>query len=393
MLHFTFSTVLMALIASSLIIALISAVFLHSKTMVCTGYKLLGAFVGLTIFRMFFPFELPFAANIYFSHNLSRAISFFLQPQIHFFNTAVSIWNIFEAVWIVGIIYKFILIITDYRHTQDYILKYGQEFTEDLKYKTILDTICAQHNRKNNFHVLKLPNISVPFIFGLKTPYIVLPKELSITADDLYYVLYHEAMHHFHHDLLIKGLLCILSIIYWWNPLFSILYKQTNTLLEMNIDGLITHKEQDITVEYASSLLNIKKKTLECTSPIPHLFKKDSCFLIQPQDKDLKKRFSMLLCDFAAYKKVSVKIILTLLITGVYLASYVVIFEAYYHPPQLYEKPLIVPDKDNTYFIKIDEHHYEVYLYGIYAETVDSLDSYSDKIKIYNKEGELINEN
>lgn len=101
----------------------------------------------------------------------------------------------------------------------------------------------------------------------------------------------------------------------------------------------------------------------------------------------------MLLCDFAAYKKVSVKIILTLLITGIYLASYVVIFEAYYHSPQLYEEPFIVPDKDNTYFIKIDEHHYEVYLYGIYVETVDSLDSYSDKIKIYNKEGELINEN
>ena len=78
---------------------------------------------------------------------------------------------------------------------------------------------------------------------------------------------------------------------------------------------------------------------------------------------------------------------------GVYFASYFFILEANYDLPQITEAPLFIPNENTTYFIQDDNFHYEVYINGIYFETVDSLEGYSNGIKIYNKKGELIHEN
>lgn len=394
MLHFSFSTVLMALLTSSILIALIAVVFLHNNTMVCAGYKLLGVFVGLAVIRLIFPFEFPFTANIPFSNIFAKFVAFFRKPQIQILNATVSFWNLFVVIWIIGIIIKSIRYIHQYRRAKDYILKYGHERTDDIRYKTILDTICSRHNKKNNFHVMELPNMSIPIIYGLKNPYIILPNNLSVSEDKLYYVLYHEAMHHFHHDFLIKSIVRFFSIVYWWNPAFIILYKQTNTLLEMHIDKIIAHEDGDTADKYAECLLYMKRNALKYSSqPTFDFLKKESCFLVQSQDKDFKRRLVMLLQDFAMPKKVFFSIILTVLMAGVYLTSYCFILEASYHLPQFVEEPLFVPNADNAYFIQDDNLHYEIYINGVYFDTIDSLEDYSDGIKIYNKKGELIHEN
>lgn len=394
MLNFSFSTVLMALLTSSVLVGLITVVFHNDNTLACAGYKLLSVFVGLTVIRLIFPFEFPFTINIPFSNVLAQIVAFFRKPQIQILNITISFWNIFVIIWIIGIIFHTIRYINQYRHAQDYILKYGHDQTNDIKYKTILDAICTQHNKKNNFRVMELPNMNIPIIYGLKNPYIILPSNFSISEDKLYYVFYHEAMHHFHHDFLIKSIIRFFSIVYWWNPAFIILYKQANTLLEMHIDKIITHKETDITEKYAECLLYMKKNSIKYSSPpISDFLKKESCFLVQSQDKDFKRRLIMLLQDFAMSKKIFTGIILTVLMTCIYFASYFFIFEAKYHLPQFVEESILVPNANDTYFIQIDAIHYEVYINGIYFETIDSLDGYSSGIKIYNQKGELIHEN
>lgn len=394
MLHFSFSTVLMALLTSSVLVGLITVVFHNDNTLACAGYKLLSVFVGLTVIRLIFPFEFPFTINIPFSNVLGQIVAFLRKPQIQILNITISFWNIFVIIWIIGIIFHTIRYINQYRRAQDYILKYGHDQTNNIKYKTILDAICTQHNKKNNFRVMELPNMNIPIIYGLKNPYIILPSNFSISEDKLYYVFYHEAMHHFHHDFLIKSIIRFFSIVYWWNPAFIILYKQANTLLEMHIDKIITHKETDITEKYAECLLYMKKNSIEYSSqPISDFLKKESCFLVQSQDKDFKRRLIMLLQDFAMPKKIFTGIILAVLMTGIYLASYFFILEANYHRTQIVEESLFVPNADNTYFIQDDSFHYEIYINGIYFETVDSVESYPNGIKIYNKKGELINEN
>lgn len=394
MLNFSFSTVLMALLTSSILVGLIAIVFHYENTLACAGYKLLGVFVGLTVLRLIFPFEFPFTTNIPFSQMLSEIVAFFQKPQIQIGKTTISFWNLFEIIWIIGIIVSSIRYISQYCRTGDYIQKYGHDQTENIRYKTILDAICMRHGKKNTFRVIELPNMNIPVIYGLKNPYIILPNNLSLTEEQLYYVFYHEAMHHFHHDFLIKSIIRFFSIVYWWNPAFIMLYKQTNTLLEMHIDEIITHQETDVTEDYAECLIYMKKNSIKHSSqPMSDFLKKESCYLVQSQDKDFKRRLIMLLQDFALPRKVFIGIMLAVLIAGVYLASYFFILEADYDLPQFAEESLFVPNEYAIYFIQDDAFHYEVYINGIYTETIDSLEGYPNGIKIYNKKGELIHEN
>lgn len=215
MLNFSFSTVLMALLTSSVLVGLIAIVFHNDNTLACAGYKLLGVFVGLTVLRLILPFEFPFTKNINFSSSLSKIVTLFRKPQIQVVHTTISFWNLFEIIWIIGIIFNVIRHINQHCRAQDYILKYGHNRTNDIKYKTILDSICIQHNRKNDFRVMELPNMNIPIIYGLKNPCIILPDNLSISEEQLYYVFCHEAMHHFHHDFLIKSIIRFFAIVYW----------------------------------------------------------------------------------------------------------------------------------------------------------------------------------
>lgn len=123
------------------------------------------------------------------------------------------------------------------------------------------------------------------------------------------------------------------------------------------------------------------------------ILKKESCFLVQSQDKDFKRRLVILLQDFAVSKKIFMGITLTCLVAGIYLASYFFILEANYYIPQIVEESILIPNEDTTYLIQDDASHYEVYINGVYTETVDSLEGYPNGIKIYNKKGELVHEN
>ena len=114
---------------------------------------------------------------------------------------------------------------------------------------------------------------------------------------------------------------------------------------------------------------------------------------MQSRNKDLKKRFYMLLRDdYTISKKIFINIILIAIVAGIYVSSYLFVLEADYCPPQIREN-VFVPNSENTYFIENNSSNYEVYINGFYIETIDSLDSYPNGIKIYNKKGDFINEN
>lgn len=80
MLNFSFSTVLMALLTSSILVGLIAIIFLHNNTLVCAGYKLLGIFVGLAVIRLIVPLEFPFTM-------IDSCICLYFSPQFHMLHT------------------------------------------------------------------------------------------------------------------------------------------------------------------------------------------------------------------------------------------------------------------------------------------------------------------
>lgn len=80
MLHFSFSTVMMALLTSNLIVVLIAIPFLKKEFTPCFGYRFLFCFIILAFVRLLLPFEFPFTTNIYVPQAISRIIVFFGNP-------------------------------------------------------------------------------------------------------------------------------------------------------------------------------------------------------------------------------------------------------------------------------------------------------------------------
>ena len=392
MLHFSFSTVLMALLTSNIIAILIAIPLLKKDLIPYIGYKFLFCSVVLALFRLILPFEFPFTNNILLPQSLARVTSFLQKPWIHVIGIRISYWNIFEFVWIVGIIITLFFSIRNYRRAQNYITRKGIDKTENPKYKPILDDICRRHHQSNRFRVMELPGLTVPIIWGTKEPLIILPNAIDIPFDKLQYILYHETLHYFRHDPFVKNAIHFLAIIYWWNPACRLLHKHSNLLLEMYVDQAVTNENPDVVQEYTECLLFMKKQALHLSSNAAESLEKAACLLIQRRNSEIQKRIIMLIKKPSRFLKAGANILFAILIIFILVWSHLYILETAYYPPPAEGEITFFPLPENTYFIIDEFSEYEVYINGVYIETIASFEFYPEGIKIYSREGVLINQ-
>jgi len=391
MLHYSFSTVFMACLTSSILVILISLAFLNRNVMANAGSKLLAVLVGAAVLRLLLPYEFPFAVNIFPPQILSRAMFAFQYPLAQVRGIEISCWRIFELIWAGGIIVRLVLGIRGCLHSKNYVLKYGTDRTDTARYREPLDRICAQYGKENIFRVIELPGLNIPTFFHLRKPYILIPEDIAIPPDKLQYILRHEALHYFHHDHFTKLAVRLFSSVYWWNPVCIILQKQTNLLLEMSVDRMVVCGDPAVRNEYADCLLYMRRQALVSAERTPGYLRKDSAFLLHARNSDLKKRYTMLFYNTTPGKKAAVVFLLATLAVSTYLASHLYTFEAHYYPPELKET-VIVLTPDNTYIKQLDSGMYEIYTDDTLIDTVTCLDFYPKGIKIYNVKGELIDE-
>lgn len=391
MLQYSFSTVFMALLSSSILVILVSIAFLNRNVMVSAGSRLFAVLVGAAAIRLLFPFEFSFAANVFPPQAVSRIMSTFQMPRIQIWETDISCWRIFEFVWIGGVLIRLILGARNYFHSRDYVLKYGTDRTEDDRYRNPLDCICSRYGRTNTFRVMELDGLDIPAFFYAGKPYILIPKDIAVPPDRLPYVLHHEAAHYFHHDHFTKLAIRLFSFVYWWNPFCIVLRRHLNLMLEMSIDREVTCNDPAVRKEYADCLLYIRRQTLKPAVQIPNYLRKESSFFLRPRNCDLKKRYVMLFEETSQGRKAAVTILLSTLAAGIYLLSYLYTVEARYYPPELQETMTVLTE-DNTYIIQLDSGEYELYTNDAFLDSVTCLDFYPSGIKIYNEKGELIGE-
>lgn len=385
--HYSFSSVLMAVIASSMLLIVISICLYSGKLMVNAGYKLLSVYLIFTFLRFLIPIELPFSKNIYFPQALSGIVSFIRHKYISIGIFHLSIWNLFEIIWLIGSIAQFIQLIRSIIHSRRYIIIKGKDITDCEPYRETLDRICKECHKSNRFRIFMLDDIAIPMIYGIFTPYILIPSGMNLSPKDLYYTLSHEAFHYFHHDLLIKMGINILAVVYWWNPAVYALRNRATLLLEMRIDDYVTHRDKSIAASYMECLINILESLSERTSVSPNV----SLSFANRDTSDIEKRFLML-CNKNKPKKYALNVLLTIFIIGVYMLSYIFIFEAYYIPEKMHinedESVELHLPMNEAYLIDNGDCTYDVYLDtaempDFYLETIDSLEYYNRGYTIY----------
>ena len=383
MLNYSFSTVLMAVLTSNLIIIAIAICFRSNKILLSVGYKLLAAFLIFTLIRFAFPleinkmFDLGISRNIVFPEFLSIILTYFRTPLFVPFGLKISLWTFFEVIWVVGIIYQVVRYLRELYKYEYFVACWSEDVTEEDPYHSCLLQACG--DRKNSFQILKLPEIPSPCLYGIRRPRILIPADMEITDQDLYYVLRHEVSHHYHHDLVIKRIVSILCMLYWWNPICSVFQKQVDKLLEIRIDDSLVQKDPKVSLEYLSALVHIVEN-------MEGSIKGSNDFIVSLSQKNssaLAQRFEMV-CNKRPHVNILLSGGLLTLIIVMYIGSYLITFENRY---------LIESDNvDNTaalvdaiYAVPRDDGTYDIYCGEFLMENVETLNNYYSDIPIYNQ--------
>lgn len=384
--HYSFSSVYMAIIASNVLLILLTLCFRNKKIMVNAGYKMLLVFVYCTLLRFLFPFELPFSRNVLLPESLSFVVSRVHLPLFIVSNFYFSIWILLLVIWTIGFFIQLAKHIKISKKFKYDILSSSLNITENEPYHSLVEQICKEKGKRNRFEIFEVTEIAVPMLYGVFSPKILIPAEWEVTSEYLYYVLTHEISHHFHHDLVIKNLVNLLAMVYWWNPFCHLLVRQTTIILEMRIDDKITQSDAQTTAEYLHCLIEIAEKAVASNQEI---IPDTLTISFSDNTKELTKRFVML-TESGKQKHHSWNIALAILMFGIYILSYLYIFEAHYISP---EKEFTSIDliESNTYAIQNENGSYDIYYDNYFLETVDSLEYYLG-IPIYTKEKENNNE-
>lgn len=369
--HYSFSTVLMTILASNLIIILITLCFRYEKLMVSVGYRLLAVFLVLTLIRFLLPFELPFTKTIALPELLSKYIFYFQHPffKIGFFK--VSLWSVFECIWLIGIVVCLCRHIRTHTGSARYVAAFGRDITGEEPVQTILSEVCGK--RKNPFRVTVIPSLDIPQIFGILSPRILIPEHIDLDSEEFRFSLHHEAYHYFHHDLLIKEAVNLLCILYWWNPACRRFQEQVGLILEMHVDDSLVNRDSDVARAYMSSLIHILESASDRQSSV---LSDMTVAMASEKEEELTHRFQML-CRKNNKAHIPMLVLLLIIVASVYLCSYGIIFEAKY-ANEIESNDILFDTSTGFYAVLKEDGTYDLYYNGVFIENVESLEHYSD---------------
>lgn len=375
--NYSFATVLTTILASNLVIILTAFCFRFEKVLLTVGYRLLAVFLTLTLIRFAFPFELPFTKSIYLPESASAALSFLRQPLFGQdtistpYTPVVSLVFLLQCLWLTGCCIKLSQHIKDYLFISRFIRRKGCDISQTTPVRTVLKDICGKRHKR--FHVVTLSGIKTPQIFGIFSPYILIPESAALSQEDWCFVLQHEAFHYFHHDLLIKEAVNLLCILYWWNPACTILQKQVELLLEMHVDDSLSHGDPTTIRSYLNTLLRIAESTANDT---PVLSKSLTVSLVGEDEDELVKRFQML-CRKSSSLQFPLFLGILTVVVSVYACSYLLILESSTDYMVKHTSGTLGLT-DGFFAVPTPSGTYNIYYNDILIETVDNLKYYRE---------------
>ena len=380
MLQYSFSTVLMAILSSTIVIIFTAVCFRYENLLVSFGYKMFAVVLGITFLRFALPFQFPFAANIVMSEGLSRIIAIFRRPFLAVGPFNVSMWGMFEAVWLIGILVRLALFIRDCLAFNHWVVWQSISLTDNGHYSRLLDEACG--GGPNPFSVYELRGLKVPMLYGIRNPRILVPEGMELQEEEMRYLLSHETAHHFHHDIIVKLGLSLLSIIYWWNPACRILQEQLDAVLEMRIDDYVMDGTFDSRRGYMRCIIQVAEDRAGQGQEQVIRVPENSIMLFNPKHYNtLTNRLNVIAREPKPYAKL-LHVSALVLTAGVYLFSYAFIFEARYSTP---EEDMVVFEllDPYTYIVMTEDNAYEVYYGDLLVERVDSLENYPEETPVY----------
>lgn len=379
----SFDTMLTTVLTSFILYLIVSFLFINSKRILIVGYRTVVYICLLSILRLVLSIEFSFSVHINLNTFFSSVIFFFRQHHTFFHFFKISLWDIIVIIWGVGIIIHLYKYWNQYQKDKWFIYNIGINVSHMEKYSSILNSVCNRYHLDNVFQIYEILGISSPMIFSMHKPIILLPIENEYSVEELTFIFRHEVGHFRNHHLLYQLFIQLFFTIYWWNPFNKHIEKRLNILLETSIDHSFLSSKQE-TSEYLTCLLKVKKSAL--TLNTSHIPKSLTLSMSNFQETSLEKRFQLLTNSHKHNKLLSFALCIGC--TGIFIFSYYFTLKGDALPTELASDECFILTSNNAYAIRNDNGSFDIYLYGEYLETTNSLEEYGT-FPIYDSKEEL----
>ena len=163
------------------------------------------------------------------------------------------------AAWLLGFCELLFRYIRQYRKAIYSVEHYAGQWDE--RTNALLEQVQQQTGRKITVQGYTALNIESAFGMGVLHKRIILPDR-DYTETELRYVLLHEYTHFLNHDTVVKLLVTLFCMIFWWNPIVYLLQKDLEQTLEIKCDLSVarTLDEQE-RAAYLRTILSLMKQT------------------------------------------------------------------------------------------------------------------------------------
>ena len=348
------STIVTTSITGSLLL-LLFCIIMGSRTVISkVGPGFVVMIWLIASVRMFFPIEWGYTYSFYFER-VFTAIREFFTYEIFKGEQSIAVWQIFLAIWILGIIILGFYKIKDYKRTlrmlrilpkiplkclnavweEDFIKKYPE--VQELKF-------------------VKFDHTVSPFLAGLRKTLIVMPNR-EFTDQELRCIVGHEVLHYRNHDIFWKIFTEVLCTVFWWNPVFLFMKKRLFHMIEIKNDRKLTEemtsKEKS---DYLDCLLEIVKDS--CGNSFT-----GTVGFSKTDKKIFRQRVELIVSPGKISK--GCQIVTGIVVAVLLFLSTAVVFEPIY---PLAEGEGLGLD-ENTGFLIENGEVYDVYLLGTYVRT------------------------
>lgn len=229
------TSLLSCLVSSALLTALAWAIVKNDSALKMAGRQI-GIFLVVIVARLMLPVEFGFTVTV-LSRRLLTGLRNMMLSMVSIGAIETTVGQILLFLWAVGVICIFFIHTVRYIHLIYIIGKHPSYYRHDVG--AVIDKINREYGKNGTFKVLLVPGIQTPAIFGLVHPKILMPMT-NYVEKDIYYILKHEMLHYYHHDMLVKALCGILCTIYWWNPAVFLLKKLIERVVEIRVDSILT---------------------------------------------------------------------------------------------------------------------------------------------------------
>lgn len=211
------------------------------------------------------------------------------------------------------------------------------------------------------------PDVKEPYVARFFRPTIYLPN-ITLTDDDLRFILRHEVQHVLSHDGLKKLLFLTIEALFWWNPIAHITMSEIDAILEFQCDAKITYGLDDKAVyEYMRTLLSVMKQIGSAGEP------KGACTVHFAGDPPvIKQRFEVMLNRDKRKAKGARWLLCCAIVVG-FLLSYMVIIQPRFEMPKGEIDGYVSVTSDNAYIL-FDGGEYYLFFYDSCIDKISESD-------------------